>query len=178
MFSPEVRATLEAAGWSETRRVDTGPFEEALVARGFPVFACQREFLARFGGLRFWEPSGYVPERATSPLGKLRDLLAVAWRRRREPAPTEHFDVFLALERVSPALLELYIPLTRSALSPIGEIAERGAGLGITVGGSIYAFMEDWLWLAGDSTEDAVENLICGRWVRTMRLGDPPDANP
>ncbi|PBC83458.1 SUKH-3 immunity protein [Streptomyces sp. 2224.1] len=135
-FSPEVADTLVSFGWSPDRRVDpsswTAPFEE----QGMVVHEVVRDFLARFGGLRF-DISGTGITAARTPF-EIDPLLCIG----EEDRFTE-WGAELGVE-----------------MFPLGELENGHLFLAMDQHGVVYLVM-DWVARYGPWPE-AIDSLVRG----------------
>ncbi len=140
-FSATTHALLRRAGWSETRRVDTGPYVAALRTEGYPVHPIVVEFLERFGSLTVVHPHHKV----------------------RNSDDRFHFDVARAVSRADPENVEVDSERVGTPLCVIGEAYCGYMALLMDSAGKVYASLDDLLIHIGDSGPDAIEALCTGR---------------
>jgi hypothetical protein len=139
-FSPSTLALLIQSGWSESRRVNTSEFEEALAEAGYKVHPILQDFLSRFGGLSVLHPHAYV--------NGVQDEF--------------NFVVQNAIDSVDWENVKGASDQINSSLCPIGECSSGAMTLLMSTDGKVFAFYDD-LYYVGDSGIDAIEALCSGR---------------
>lgn len=139
-FSVRTRNLLLRAGWKDNRKIDIRPYEQSLMEKGFPVFPVLVEFLERFGGLSFHNPSAKPPAIAD-------------W----------HFRVQDSVRHAFPNNIKAYGRIAATKLSVIGEASRDHLMLMMDESGRIFGGYDDIFLVIGISGEDAIEGLCAGR---------------
>lgn len=135
MPSIELETILRTAGWNESRQFDASPWINKLRSRGYTVVRPADDILHEFGALRL------IP-------------------RGSKDGPNVHrvvvFDPFQdgEMDRVKDWEQRLGFPLT-----PIGFYDNRST-LYVSTDGAVYMMWDSYLWKAGDSLFDALENTL------------------
>jgi hypothetical protein len=146
-LSDKLRAHLQSAGWSDSRKADIRPFERALEEEGYPVHESVVVFLRSFGGIAV-----AIPEQADR-------VGAVDFRL----DPREAIDLIYR-ERVS----EEYDLRVGSPLCAVGVYFGRSIVLLMDADGGVYGGSDDFLVRLGSSGEEALETLYRGSPVATI----------
>lgn len=142
-FSDRTLARLRAAGWTAERSVSTAPYERAVAAEGYVLHPAARQFLQEFGGLVF----AFEGVSQGHPVRRL-----------------FHFAADTTAANWGGALSEWDWPArVRAPLCPIGEAESGTSLLAMDPDGCVYAGMDDWIALVGNSGADAIEALCAER---------------
>jgi len=151
VFSERTIGFLKTAGWVSGRHIDTSAIENELREQGYQLFPAISRFLQEFGNLRVIFP-----------------------RQRRVVLPKKVVDhtsrYYLAIEPLNIAkhydghdsqMLQAYERAVDTTLCVIGWY---GTDMYFTLMmdplGKVYGGWDDWLLLAGETGEIAIENLV------------------
>jgi hypothetical protein len=140
-FSPKTRSLLEAAGWSDSREIDTTGYEKTLRERSYPVHPSVLEFLSRFGGLIVIHPHARVPG--------MQDRF--------------HFDASRAAESVFPAWVKEYSARLNAPLCVVGQAYREYMVVMMDPQGRMFAGYDHILVELGTSFVEAIENICAGK---------------
>lgn len=151
MFSNDVSAAFEAAGWSPDRRVSTDQWVRDLTAEGFTLHPRAIALLENVGGLTVVPPK--LPTNVYNPEKIFFDPLRASGEFDR----VEYWERYL-----------------ETHLSPIAELS-GGAIVVIAEDGRIFTCWDVVLWWDGDSFEDAVENTLVAAHRRPRELATITD---
>ncbi|AUX26034.1 uncharacterized protein SOCEGT47_065870 [Sorangium cellulosum] len=150
-FSPATEACLKRAGWRPGRSVRTDHWESLLRAANNPVHASVVDFLREFGGLRVVHPHHRVP-------GK-QDYFHINPSIAAKEFPIREDGLYDDNERVG------------APLCAIGTACRDYMLLIMDAAGKVYASMDDYLFLVGNSGFEALESLCTPHeWAEIPQL--------
>lgn len=140
-LSERTTALLQQAGWSPTRQVDTGVYERALAAEGYPVHQRVKAFLSAYAPLRIFAP-------VEGSRTEAREIL---------------IDPLLAMEAVYvERVAEDYSPRVGQALCVVGQYHDGNVVLLMDAEGGVYGGYDETLLHLGETGEQALEAMCSG----------------
>lgn len=138
----EFHRTLIRSGWFEGRCVDTSAWRAELEGSGFVLHEAAELFLSEYGGLSF--------EYAGSGITRAR----------------EDFDLDPLLCLGEEGRFDDWSKVAGVSLSPLGEIGEGSASLGMDEAGTIYVVV-DWLARFASGSR-GMQELVLGVMPETV----------
>jgi hypothetical protein len=136
-FSTEARKLLEAAGWTDDRRIDVSEYEPLIRQWGYPYTPPIQEFIGRFGGL-------YIPLGGQS---------AGDW---------VEFDLEGALSGFQNSNLTHDVKKTGVPITPVGETDWGYAYISLGAGGEFYVRYQVSMVKLGTNWIDGLDALLTG----------------
>ncbi len=147
MLSEKARTSLQDAGWHQGRNIDVSVYENAYIAKRYPLQECTLRFLREFGGLSLKYP--HFRDKAAMDGCNFRAEEACAW------------------ERVWVREYEEHVGET---LVPVGYAFSDHMLLVMSDKGHIFACFEDLVCLVGVSGEAAINALCEGRELECTHI--------
>ncbi|MBN9120902.1 MAG: SUKH-3 domain-containing protein [Planctomycetes bacterium] len=146
VFHPEVADLFRSAGWLPERRVEIATWEEALRARGIPIFPAAERVIASVGGLTVRGPARV--ETRWCPRAITFDPLAGS------AGGCEQF--------------ERWRELVGQRLYPLADLKPRLC-LTVAEDGSLFAGQKDLFYRYGDTFEEAMALHFLGAGTRPLQ---------